>query len=392
MSGTRTGTRIDDDELDAVASIVSYLCRDDIGHHPGVQLSLCGDRRRWTVVSGTATFTYLGDRGAAGLEQPVWLPRRAIYWAAELARLGDAAEVRITHDARGSHLSVAGVAGSGVFELPAPAAVEPVQPARRQSPELATVRISAADLSFVLTAARRGPRVGYPDDAAPVTLLPEHAGLGIGVDWSSEGAERATYRYAAEVDGDIERCRPVSIAVAPLLALANMSEREDELTLSFRADGTVFVEHGRLRVTFVPVDGPLLAAPTLSDVLRHVDHEHYGDRLQLEVDGFKVRIVDDERLDHVQVSIVLAKGVEPTVDLFREVNDLNASITSGRVVLTGQSLYVVDEVQRHDLGRLIEVVDQLVATVAPLGPLVALLGAPDVADDGGPGGEESDGR
>lgn len=382
MSAARSATKIDLDELDSVARLVSVLCRDEIGRYPGVQLSLCGDRRRWTVVNGTGTFTYLGDRGADGLEQPVWLPRRAIYWAAELARLGDAAEVRFTHEPDGPLVSVAGVAGSGLFELPASPTVEPVQPSRRQAPELATVRIPAADLAFVISAARRGPRLGYPDDSAPVTLLPEHSGLGVGVDWSSEGAQCATYRYTAEVDGEIERCRPVTVPAVPLLALANLCEDDAELTLSFRSDGVVFVEHGRLRVSVVPVDGPLVAAPTLADVLRHVDHENYGDRLQLEVDGVKVRIVDDERLDHVRVSIVLAKGIEPTVDLFREVNELNESITSGRVVLTGQTLYAVDEVSRIELGRLTEVIGRLVATVAPLGPLVALLGVTGDGPDG----------
>lgn len=383
MTVHRNDTTIDLDELDAVARIVSVLCRDEIGRYPGVQLSLCGDRRRWTVVNGSATFTYLGDRGADGLDQPVWLPRRAIYWAAELARLGDAAHVRFSDDGAGPHLSVAGAQGSGLFELPTSPSVEPVQPARRQAPELATVRITASDLQFVLNAARRGPRLGYPDDGAAVTLLPEYAGLGIGVDWASEGAQRATYRYTAEVEGDVERCRPVTIPALALYALANLCEDDDELTLSFRADGVVFTEHGRLRVSIVPVDGPLLAAPTLADVLRHVDHENYGDRLQLEVDGVKVRIVDDERLDHVRVSIVLAKGVEPTLDLFQEINELNDSISTGRVVLAGQTLYAVDEVSRLDLGRLTDVIGRLVSTVAPLGPLVALLGVSDDATSDG---------
>lgn len=388
MSGRRRTSSIDADELDSVARLASSFGSDEIGRFPGVQLSLCGDRRRWTVVHGTAKFTFLGDRGADGLVEPVWLPRRAVFWAAELARIVESVDVRFGADDSGPFLSVAGPTGSGVFELPASAAVEPVQPARHLAPELATVRIVASDLSAVLYAARRGPGLGYTDAAFPVTLVPEHGGLGVGVDWSGEGAQRCTYRYTAEVDGDLDRCRPVTLAAAPLLSLARLFE-DEEITLSFRADGVVHVEHGRLRAAFVPVDGPRVSAPTLADVLRHVDHENYGDRIQLTVGGVKVRVVDNEELDHVRVSIVLAKGVEETVDLFRELNALNASISTGRVVLHGGALYAVDEVPRHDLGRLSDVIGQLVDTVAPLGPLVALLGVPDVGSGDDPADEDT---
>ena len=374
MTKPLTDSLISYSELDAVATLASSLCTGDTGRHPGVQLSLTHGERRWTLVTPDAVVTYVGEDGGHGLERPVWIPCTALYWAAEAAQAGDACSIRVEHGEAGDVLSVAGVSASGAFELPSAPAVEPISTRALLPYSVVDVRVDAQALRGALQAAARPPRQVRPDERPPVALYVDgHDTLTFGVNWELCGGLRSTLRLSVEAEGNLERLRPVQLAPWALSTVTSLFGN-DEIGISFLADSTVAVVHGNVRAVFIPVGGPVVLPPTLSDVVGHYYHEACGTYTAVWVGEAKVRLVEFPHDGVVRASIELARSVEPTPELFEELNSLNTRLGRGRLVQVRDRIYATVEVPDDDLARLPEVIGRLADDVAPLGLALAPFG------------------
>ena len=118
----------------------------------------------------------------------------------------------------------------------------------------------------------------------------------------------------------------------------------------------------------------LFKVSTLSDVLEHYWHESCGDYTAVWVGEAKVRLIQFPEDGVVRVSIELARSVEPTAELFEELNSLNTRLGRGRLVQVRDRIYATLEVPDDDLARLPEVMGRLADEVAPLGLALAPFG------------------
>jgi len=374
MTKPFTDSLISWSELDAVATLANALCSGDTGRHPGVQLSLSHDERRWTLVTPNSVVTLVGEDGGHGLERPVWVPCSALFWAAEAAHAGDACSFRVEHTPEGDVLTLAGVTASGVFELPSAPPVEPVCTSTLLPPAVVDVRVVGGELSQVLRATARSPRPVRPDERPPIAVhVEEHGSLSFGVDWEPFGGQRAALRLSVETDGNVERLRPLQFDPWALASVTELFGNE-EICISFRADSTISLDAGNVRAVFSPVGGRVVLPPTLSDVLVHYRHEYCGAYIAVWVDGAKVRLVQFRDEGFLRASIELARSVEPSPELLEELNSLNSRIGRGRLVHVRDRIYATVEVPDDDLVRLPEVLGRLVDEVAPLGLALAPFG------------------
>ncbi len=374
MTKPFTDSLISWSELDAVATLANALCSGDTGRHPGVQLSLSHGERRWTLVTPYAVVTLVGEDGGHGLERPVWVPCSALFWAAEAAQAGDACSFRVEHTPDGDVLTLAGVTASGVFELPAAPAVEPVSTSALLPDAVADVRVVGHELSRALRATARSPRPVRPDERPPIAVhVEEHGSLSFGVDWEPFGGQRAALRLSVETDGNVERLRPLQFDPWALASVTELFGKE-EICISFRADSTISLDAGNVRAVFSPVGGRVVLPPTLSDVLVHYRHEYCGAYIAVWVDGAKVRLVQFRDEGFLRASIELARSVEPSSELLETLNSLNSRIGRGRLVHVRDRIYATVEVPDDDLVRLPEVLGRLVDEVAPLGLALAPFG------------------
>ena len=374
MTKPLTDSLISFSELDAVATLANALCAGDTGRHPGVQLSLSHGERRWTLVTPDTVVTYVGDDGGHGLERPVWIPCSALFWAAEAAQPGDACSFRVEHDEAGDVLSLAGVTASGAFELPGAEPVEPVSTQVLLPHSVVDVRVGAQELRGVLRAASRAPRQVRPDERPPIALHVDGDDvLTFGVNWESCGGLRATYRLSAESRGNLDRLRPLQIEPWPLSTVAGLLG-DEEISISFLADSTIALVHGNLRAVFLPVGGPVVLPPTLSDVVEHYYSEPCGTHVAVWVGEAKVRLIPFTDDGIVRASIELARSVEPSTELYEVINSLNTRLGHGRLVHVRDRIYATVEVPDDDLIRLPEVMGRLADEVAPLGLALAPFG------------------
>ena len=369
-----TDSLISFSELDAVATLANALCAGDTGRHPGVQLSLSHGERRWTLVTPDVVVTYVGDEGGHGLERPVWVPCSALFWAAEAAQPGDACSFRVEHGESGDVLSLAGVTASGAFELPSAEPVEPVSTKVLLPHSVVDVRVAAPELRGVLRAAGRPPRQVRPDERPPIAVHVDGEDvLTFGVNWESCGGLRATYRLSVETSGNLDRLRPLQVEPWTLSTVAGLLG-DDEITISFLADSTIALVHGNLRAVFLPVGGPVVLPPTLSDVVEHYYSEPCGAHVAVWVGEAKVRLIPFTDEGIVRASIELARSVEPSPELFEVINSLNTRLGRGRLVQVRDRIYATVEVPDDDLTRLPEVMGRLADEVAPLGLALAPFG------------------
>ena len=374
MTKPLTDSLISFSELDAVATLANALCAGDTGRHPGVQLSLSHGERRWTLVTPDTVVTYVGDDGGHGLERPVWIPCSALFWAAEAAQPGDACSFRVEHGESGDVLSLAGVTASGAFELPSAEPVEPVSTQVLLPHSIVDVRVGTQELRGVLRAASRAPRQVRPDERPPIALHVDGDDvLTFGVNWESCGGLRATYRLSAESRGNLDRLRPLQIEPWPLSTVAGLLG-DEEISISFLADSTIALVHGNLRAVFLPVGGPVVLPPTLSDVVEHYYSEPCGTHVAVWVGEAKVRLIPFTDDGIVRASIELARSVEPSTELYEVINSLNTRLGHGRLVHVRDRIYATVEVPDDDLIRLPEVMGRLADEVAPLGLALAPFG------------------
>ena len=374
MTKPLTDSLISFSELDAVATLANALCAGDTGRHPGVQLSLSHGERRWTLVTPDTVVTYVGDDGGHGLERPVWIPCSALFWAAEAAQPGDACSFRVEHGESGDVLSLAGVTASGAFELPSAEPVEPVSTQVLLPHSIVDVRVGTQELRGVLRAASRAPRQVRPDERPPIALHVDGDDvLTFGVNWESCGGLRATYRLSAESRGNLDRLRPLQIEPWPLSTVAGLLG-DEEISISFLADSTIALVHGNLRAVFLPVGGPVVLPPTLSDVVEHYYSEPCGTHVAVWVGEAKVRLIPFTDDGIVRASIELARSVEPSTELYEVINSLNTRLGHGRLVHVRDRIYATVEVPDDDLIRLPEVMGRLAEEVAPLGLALAPFG------------------
>jgi len=266
------------------------------------------------------------------------------------------------------------VTASGAFELPTADAVESVTTRALLPHSVVDVRVAAQELRGVLRAASRAPRQVRPDERPPLALhVDGHDVLTFGVNWESCGGLRATYRLSVETRGNLERLRPLRVEPWALSTVAGLLG-EEEITISFLSDSTIALVHGNVRAVFLPVGGPVVLPPTLSDVVEHYYSEPCGTHVAVWVGEAKVRLIPFTDDGVVRASIELARSVEPTPDLFEVLNSLNTRLGRGRLVQVRDRIYATVEVPDDDLARLPEVMGALVDEVAPLGLALAPFG------------------
>jgi len=178
---------------------------------------------------------------------------------------------------------------------------------------------------------------------------------------------------SVESSGNVDRLRPLQIDPWPLSTVAGLLGT-DEIDVSFLANSTIAIVHGSVRAVFLPVGGPVVLPPTLSDVVAHYYSEPCGTFVAVWVGEAKVRLISFPEDGVVRASIELARSVEPSPELFEVLNSLNTGLGRGRLVQVRDRIYATVEVPDDDLARLPEVMGRLADEVAPLGLALAPFG------------------
>jgi len=272
------------------------------------------------------------------------------------------------------------------------AAIDSIQtevdaPAPRSFQMTAECTVSLHDFSMVLWSARSTP-LGVDDGPYPYPTMWLRVGsgwAGLHVDWSDFVPSRSTYRVdAAKGSGDHTVPIPHSLLDAFLgpLPFDDLAGEPAELHL---AVGTVHLPGGRtreaLRVEHEGIDWyAWLTDPLEFRWASKVEEEferagidvrdHHGSEWHCMHDGTHVRVqLHAGNPDVARVSATLLAGVPESIELLRELSQLNAAATGVRYWMQDDTVRIACDVKcvaLSGLGAAVEDVANAAATYAPV--------------------------
>jgi hypothetical protein len=255
----------------------------------------------------------------------------------------------------------------------------------------ARATVPICHLLAVLTAARMMPSgVSFDSYPAPPMWMQIDAGdIGLYVDWFDHLPSRTTFRTAATaVEGAATAAIPHRIIEAFLRLLPSVDDDEEDLTMEVSV-GTTTTLDGRPVVR--------LAGPQWDITLYLPDPlgDRWGDRVRQVLDDAALPVVDETaaewvvsslrqevrvklhagRPDVVRVSGVLLYPAVESIELLRELSQLNAGAMGVRFWLDDEAVRAAADVPCMHLDGLPFAVSSVGQAVRDLSPMIAAFGA-----------------
>jgi hypothetical protein len=249
--------------------------------------------------------------------------------------------------------------------------------------------VSLHDFSMVLWAARSMP-VGVEDGSYPLPAMWLRLGngwAGIHVDWSDFTPTRSTFKVDATAgSGDHTAAIPHSLLDSFLgpLAFEDDGGMPTMLRLAF---GEVQLPGGRTREALRIEHEAITWMAWLTDPLEHrwatkvhaeLDraevevHEHEGTEWRCRHEGTDVRVrLHSGTPDIVRVSCTLLTGAKESVQLLRELSQLNAAATGVRYWLQDDTVRIAHDVRCTALSGLGEAISEVATAAATYAPVLA---------------------
>ncbi|MEI7887260.1 MAG: hypothetical protein WCJ04_07700 [Actinomycetes bacterium] len=333
MSVAAACTMLREEELRWVADFLSELRNSDGGAYPGVQLSLYGGRREWTIATNTTTVTLHGGEGAEGLTEAVWIPSNCIAYASEAARSSGVCAMGI-RDERSTGgvvtLELCTPTTDAIFEL---RAAPPVRTARWYSSALTVggCEVEIDDLRTILRNCTRWDRwsqrfqpilgqIALDDFGIQIDLLPtEHQSL------------VASFRIPAATTGDLSGNHMATLDIEHLRrSLRHISG--DRVMIATTPAGRLLVVDDSHTVV-AHGDARFEAPESLADALAQFAPKVKGSEWRMQIEGTTVTVRQTPEVDFLMydVTSVLAQEISVTRAVLNEVNAINADLSVGRV-------------------------------------------------------------
>ena len=274
------------------------------------------------------------------------------------------------------------------------AAIDTVQthvgnPDQRRFEVLAESTVSLHDFSMVLWVARSMP-LGVDDSPYPYPTMWLRLGAdwaGLHVDWSDFVPTRSTYRVDAERgSGDHTVAIPHGLLDAFLGPLPYEDALGEPATLRI-AVVTVALPGGRTREALRIEHAGIDWCAWLSDPLE----QRWADKVQAELDRTDVDVVERHGVewvcrhggievrarlhagtpDVVRVSSTMLAGADESIELLRELSQLNAAATGVRYWMQDDTVRVAVDVKCSSLSGLAAAVQDVATAAATYAPVLA---------------------
>ncbi|CAB4823013.1 MAG: hypothetical protein F2744_09590 [Actinobacteria bacterium] len=369
-------TIIEEEELRWVSDFLSELRSSDSGAFPGVQLSLYGGKREWTIATNTTTVTLHGGEGAEGLSEAVWIPSNCISYGAEAARATGVCALGI-RDERSTGgvvtLELSSPSIDAMFEL---RAAPPVRTARWYSSAAAVGEcdLQIDDLRAILRNCSRWDRwsarfqpilgqIGLNEVGIQIDLLPtEHQSL------------VASFRIPAATVGELSGNHTATLDLEHLRRALRHISGERVLLATTPAGRLLVIDD---KHTVVAHGNAAFDAPeNLADVLSPLAPKVKGSEWHMKISGATVILRQTPDVDYLMYNVTseLAQDVTLTRAVMKELNALNADLSVGRVwVDRKQRLLLGTQVRVSDLEDLPRIVVQIGKETEGLGTFIGGL-------------------
>lgn len=311
----------------------------------GIWVRVVDGHRVWSGTCGDAVWEVRNPVPEAPFE-PRYLPARIILEANMLRLGGNPTRISIPDDESVAIVEVLGA--SSVIDLPGTITPIAELPSR---PSAATVRIDSTALQSFLTRCRTTPNdPAMPDldgkePEARFTI--NRDGIALHIDWSIVGAQRTTYRYAADTTGEAMCDLPMSL----LGYIAQIIDADVELTIDLPVDPTaqIILKGNDWTAMF---DCLPLGALRYSSALGRSIEKSVGERprrLAVGTFGFEshgrrfVAQLHDHPVEHVRITTKVCDGLFVSDALIGQINEANAGFTGGRLWLDGTEVWAAVE-------------------------------------------------
>lgn len=373
------GHLIEHDEWEVVARLMGILDPFEGGRFPGVQLSVVDGHRRWTMASAHGQVTVNGGPGPALDCRPPWLPYRLLAWARDLSRTSGVARLALERGVNGHVATIAASSGSGRFDLPGSTTVVEVAGAIDPTGWLACAWIETVDLQRLLECSANGPgRPRLASDPLRLALSLDHDSLSLGMDWTPVGGQRSTYRIPANVD--IGGHPATAVVDLTLLVLGGWSCPDEHVWVGVRADGSARLHAGYIYTELRSLSTAPAPVHDLDTMLTRLGATRVDGEITVPVAGRTVRLRPPSEVGQSwRAEVRIATGIEPSLEVLEELNELNTRATFGRISLDGGTVVATTAIPSVDLGHLPALLERLVADTAGLGPCLGGLTDPSGA-------------
>ena len=318
----------------------------------GIWVRSVDGHRVWSGQCGPLWWEVNGGATAERVE-PRCLPARLVWNAADLAFETD--ERIVTISTPDDSVGIAATAeGQTIIDLPAPEEGHRTFP--RYVLDRATATLRRRELSLLLGRIWFVPYGAEDLRNVPVRLLVEDGQLTAFIDWRIKGGLRTTQRVKAATTGSANG----GIPVLHLLDLLREIDDDTEITLRFPES----VEFPLM----IEADGWRATCEIWSESVHRFEIDVVealtkatGQPARNLGCGVIVGAIGDRRLrtelqeDHgelLRVTTVVVEDIEPNIDVFTQINELNSSLVGGRIWVDADAVVAGVEVPCDDLDAL----------------------------------------
>ena len=339
-----------------------------------------GHLRRWAINNSIGVL-FVDGASTSGRTTALGLSPRLVRFANHLANTAGACTLTVVD---GTTAVIEGAGTAAAVDLidgtPPHQSVIPCEGATQAT-------LPATSLASILHGARQVPSgvdLDSPAGNPHLWLALDDNTATAHVDWRPAGASRCTYRTASQTVGD----RRMIAVNHPLLTrvVDHLADPDGDITLTV-TDDDEFVASGTDWQAWIPTyDGSVLRlAAELDQVLRSAGIEaewvsgraaEFGHpcRVRAELHGGDYEIV--------RISTIVATGVDPSPEVYAELNQANAGLVGVRLWIDDDAVVAASDVACERLPDVVPVAARLVCQVAGLGVfLSALVGASGAATD-----------
>ncbi|CAB4324677.1 MAG: hypothetical protein F2520_12055 [Actinobacteria bacterium] len=331
-------------------------------------------QRIWSGTCGPLFWEVTGGASPQPLE-PRCLPARLVWNAADLSLEADDRCVTISTPDDVVGLA-ANSAGSSVIDLPVSAELRRFP---KYVTDAATATLTRKQLARLLGRISFAPPGIENPHRVPVSFIVEDGELAAYANWSTQGGLCTSQRVPAETRGEAKS----SIPVLHLLDLIREVDDDELITIRFPADLDIplLIEGEGWRATS---DRRETTAVRFHDELGRTLADATGTTTRVLDTGvfsttWRTRTIHAELhntpLDTVRLSTVVLDGIEPTVDVLQQLNDVNAGLVGARVWLCDNVVVAGVDVPCSSISDIGGVIRQLDVQIDGLDVFLSALGA-----------------